>query len=68
MGLPILLPQNTAIMKKTYLKPIVNTESAQPANLLCESAQSNVGLTQGEGSDGEARILGWNIWGDDEKE
>ncbi|MBR6032055.1 MAG: hypothetical protein IKP36_08870 [Bacteroidaceae bacterium] len=55
-------------MKKTYLKPIVNTESAQPANLLCESAQSNVGLTQGEGSDGEARVLGWNIWGDDEKE
>jgi len=52
-------------MKKTYLKPIVNVENAQPASLLCESFQSNVGLTPGGGSNGEARTQEWNIWGDD---
>ncbi len=54
------------IMKRTYIKPIVKEESAQPANLLCESFKSNVGLTQGNGSDGEARTPEWNVWGDAE--
>ena len=58
--------KNTLIMKRTYIKPIVKEESAQPANLLCESFKSNVGLTQGNGSDGEARTPEWNVWGDAE--
>jgi len=53
-------------MKKTYLKPIVNTRSAQPTNLLCESFQTNVGLTPDGGSDGDARAQEWNIWDKDE--
>jgi len=53
-------------MKKTYLKPIVKTESAMPVSLLCESFNSNVDLTQGGGSDGDARAQEWSIWGDEE--
>ena len=39
-----------------------------PESLLCESFQSdsNVGLTPGGGSDGDARAQEWSIWGDDE--
>ena len=48
------------------MTPIVNVESAQPVNLLCESFQSNVGLTPGGGSDGEAHTQEWNMWGEDE--
>ena len=50
------------------MTPIVNVESAQPANLLCESFTSNVDLTPGGGSNGEARSpeCDWNIWGEDE--
>ena len=55
-------------MKKTYLKPIVNTRSAQPTNLLCESFYGNgdTGLTPGGGSNGEARTQEWNIWDEGE--
>ena len=53
-------------MKKTYLKPTVNVENAQPASLLCESFTTNVGLTPGGGSDGDARAQEWSIWGEDE--
>ena len=54
-------------MKKTYLKPIVNVENAMPANLLCESFHTNVGLEPDGGSDGDARApqIDWNIWGDE---
>ena len=48
------------------MTPIVNVESAQSANLLCESFQSNVGLGSGGGSDSEARTQEWNMWGEDE--
>ena len=40
-------------------------EDAQPANLLCESFNSNVDLTPGGGSDGDARAQEWSIWGDE---
>ena len=53
-------------MKKTYLKPTVNVENAQPASLLCESFTSNVGLTPGGGSADDARAQEWSIWGEDE--
>ena len=53
-------------MKQTYLKPIVNVENAQLTAFLCESFKTNVGLTSGGGSDGEARTQEWNIWGEDE--
>jgi len=53
-------------MKKTYLKPSVNMEGAQPTVPLCESIQSNVDLTIGDGSNGEARAKEWDIWGEDE--
>jgi len=52
-------------MKKTYIMPNVNVESAQPANLLCESFTSNVDLNPGGGSDGVARTEEWSIWGDE---
>ena len=49
-------------MKKTYITPIVNVENAMPANLLCESFKSNVGLEPGGSSNGEAQAPEWNIW------
>lgn len=55
------------VMKKKYLTPILSVDSAQPANLLCESFNSNVGLDDGGGSDGDARApeTDWNMWGDE---
>ena len=52
-------------MKKTYITPVLNVESAEPANLLCESFNGgDTGLTPGGGSDGDARTQEWNIWGE----
>lgn len=48
------------------MTPILKMEDAMPANLLCESFKSNVGLEPGGGSDGDARTEEWNIWGEDE--
>ena len=56
---------NTSDMEKTYVIPAVKVEYATPANLLCESFKSNVDLTPGGGSDGDARTQEWNIWGDE---
>ncbi len=57
-------------MKKTYMQPTTNVESAQPTNLLCESfkGDTSTGLVDGGGSSGEAHALesAWNIWGDEE--
>ena len=53
-------------MKKVYMTPIVNVESAEPTNLLCESFNSNAGLDGGGGSDGEAHAPEWDVWGEDE--
>ena len=49
------------------MTPIVNVENAMPESLLCESFNSNVDLTPGGGSNGEARSpeCDWNIWGDE---
>lgn len=52
-------------MKRTYIKPSLKEENAQPVSLLCESFKSNVDLSQGSGSDGEARAPEWDVWGDD---
>ncbi|GEM_PF-3892334 len=52
-------------MKRTYIKPSLKEESAQPVSLLCESFNSNVGLGQGSGSDEDARAPEWNVWEDD---
>ena len=54
-------------MKKEYSTPIVNVESALPANLLCESLNNNANIEDGGGSDGSARApeADWNLWGDE---
>lgn len=53
-------------MKKTYMKPTLDVENAMPANLLCESFTSNLGLEPGGGSNGEAQAPEWDVWGDAE--
>ena len=52
-------------MKKAYMTPIVNLESAQPTSLLCESIRSDVGIDNGGGSssDSHAKEDDWDIWG-----
>lgn len=57
--------KSKTIMKKTYMTPILKMEDAMPANLLCESFTSNVGLEDGGGSNGDARTQEWNIWGEE---
>ena len=54
-------------MKKTYMTPIVNVESAQPTNIICVSFDSNVGLEDGGGSNGNAHApeSDWDIWADE---
>ena len=54
-------------MKKTYMTPIVNIESAQPTNIICVSFDSNVGLEDGGGSNGNAHApeSDWDIWADE---
>ena len=54
-------------MKKTYMTPIVNVESAQPTNIICVSFTSNTDLEDGGGSDGNAHApeSEWDMWGDE---
>ena len=53
-------------MKKEYMKPIMNVDNAQPANIICVSFDSNVGLDGGDGSNGDAHApeSDWDMWGD----
>jgi hypothetical protein len=54
-------------MKKIYMTPIVNVESAMPTNIICVSFKSDddTGLTDGGGSNGDAHAKedDWDIWG-----
>ena len=54
-------------MKKTYMTPIVNVESAQATNIICVSFDSNVGLEGGSGSNGDAHApeSDWDMWGEE---
>ena len=55
-------------MKKTYMQPTMNVESAQPSNIISTSftGGGGTGLVGGGGSDGEAHTKEWEIWGDEE--
>ena len=55
-------------MRKPYITPTLNVENAQPESLLCVSITSNVEITPGGGSDGNARAEEWNMWGEGEDE
>ena len=52
-------------MKKIYMTPNVNAESAQPTSFLCVSFQSDADIEDNGGSDGEARTKedDWDMWG-----
>lgn len=53
-------------MKKTYMTPVVNVESAQPTSIICFS--SNAGIGDGGGSNGDANTKednAWEIWGEE---
>ena len=50
------------------MTPIMNVESAQPANIICISFNGgDTGMSGGGGSDGEAHApeTDWNVWGDE---
>lgn len=49
------------------MTPAVNVENAQPTSLLCESFNSDSGLSGGGGSDGNAHVKEseWDIWGEE---
>lgn len=55
-------------MKKVYLTPTVNVESAQPTNIICTSihGDGDTGLIGGGGSAGEGHAPEWDLWGEDE--
>ena len=54
-------------MKKTYLIPTINVESAQPTYIICTSfkGDDSTGLTDGGGSDGAAHAPEWDVWSDE---
>ena len=55
-------------MKKEYMQPIMNVESATPTTIICMSFNGgDTGLEDGGGSSGEGQAPEWDVWGDAEE-